>query len=247
MDSLLSLAALLFLGSIAGLSGGILLLFKEDLARRYSIHLISFAAGVILAAAFLDLLPSALKMYGEPVFLLALAGLVIFFLVENLFLHFHHHESHTHSLSSIVPLIVGGDAIHNFIDGVVITGSFVADPKLGFVVALATFFHEIPQEIGDFAVLISAGVSKVKVFIYNLISAAFTFMGAGVTLILAAGSEGITGPLLGLGTGMFIYIAASDILPGLVKEERRESRWQIALFFLVGIVVVYFLTRFLPE
>lgn len=246
MADLLILASLLFLGSIAGLSGGILLLFKEDLARRYSTHLISFAAGVMIAAAFLDLLPEATKAQGEGAFSLALVGLVIFFMVEYFLLHFHHHEGHPHPLKSVVPLIVGGDFIHNFVDGIVISASFLADPKLGFFVALATFFHEVPQEIGDFAVLLDAGVDKLKVVYYNLFSALATFLGAGATFFLAARSNFLVGPLLGLATGMFLYIALSDILPGLVKGEKGD-KWQIAVFFLVGIGVVYFLTNFLPE
>lgn len=243
---LLTLFLYLSLGSIAGLVGGLLLIWKEKVARAHSVHLISFAAGVILATALLDLLPEAFKTHGEAAFLLTLIGLVAFFLIEDLLLHFHHHEGHEHSLETVVPLIVGGDSIHNFIDGVVISASFLADPKLGLVVALATFFHEIPQEIGDFAVLISAGLSKLKAVFYNLISALATFLGAGLTLILAGSSTEIVGPLLGLATGMFLYISSADILPELVRGEKKDARWHIAGFFLAGILLTFLLTKFVP-
>lgn len=247
MLSLLPLFGYLFLGSVAGLSGGLLLIWKEKLIKGFSIHLISFAAGVILATAFLDLLPEAVEKGGEGTFLLILIGLVIFFLVEDLLLHFHHHEEHQHRLSSVVPLLVTSDTIHNFIDGVAITASFLANPALGFVVSLATFFHEIPQEIGDFAVLLSAGVSKKKVVIYNLLSALATFVGAFLTLALAKSTNNLIGPLLGLTTGMFLYISSADILPELVRGERKNLRWHTAGFFLAGITLVIFLTKFLPE
>lgn len=242
----LPLFGFLFLGSIAGLSGGLLLLWKEKFAKKYSIHLISFAAGVILATAFLDLLPEAVKLGGENVFLLALVGLVSFFLAEDLLLHFHHHEEHAHSLSSVVPLLVVSDSIHNFIDGVIIAASFLVDIKLGMVVALATFFHEVPQEIGDFAVLRSAGVAKGKVIFYNFLSALATFFGAFLTILITEKSTVLLGPLIGLATGMFLYIASADILPELVKGEHKNFRWHTAGFFLSGILLIFFLTKWIP-
>lgn len=237
---------LLFLGSVAGLAGGLLLIVNSSFARANSIHLISFAAGVMLAVTFLDILPEAFTAGGESVFLLSLVGLVVFFLVEDFILHFHHHEGHEHKLSSIVPLILTSDAVHNAIDGVVITASFIADARLGTVVALATFFHEIPQEIGDFAVLISAGVSKAKALFYNFLTALATFLGAILTLILAEKSQGLIGPLLGLAAGMFLYISTADILPEIVKGTKSKLKWQTAGFFLSGVLLIYFLTKIMP-
>lgn len=247
MSSTATLFLYLFLGSIAGLFGGLLLIWSEKIAKILSLHLISFAAGVILATAFLDLLPEAIKTGGEETFILVLIGLVVFFLAEDFLLHFHHHEEHRHSLASVVPLLVTSDSIHNFIDGVAITASFLADARLGLVVALATFFHEIPQEIGDFGVMLASGVQKSKVILYNLFSALATFIGAIVTITLADQSQNLVGPLLGLATGMFLYISTADILPQLVHGERREIRWHTAGFFLLGITLVYFLTRIVPD
>ena len=242
-----SLFFLAFLGSIAGLSGGLLLLWKQDLAKKISIYLISFAAGVILSATFLDLLPEAVREGEENVYVLVLLGLIIFFLIEDLFLHFHHHEKHEHSLKGAVPLVVFSDSVHNFIDGIVITASFIADPSLGLLVALATFFHEIPQEIGDFGVLISAGLSKTKVLGANILSALATFLGVGFTLLLTEKLTGMIGPLLGLASGMFIYIASVDILPELVKVNSTKDKLKIAGAFLFGVLLMFTITRILPD
>lgn len=247
MNTILTIVILVFIGSVAGLAGGLVLLWNEKFARKNSIHLISFAAGVMIATAFLDLLPDAIAHGGENIFIIILAGLVLFFLAEDFILHFHHHEEHAHSLRSAVPLIAISDTIHNFVDGVVIASAFLADPKLGYVVATATFFHELPQEIGDFAVLISAGISKTKVILINLVSALASFVGAFLAIFFINKFDGAMGPLLGLATGMFLYISSADILPQLVKEENRLSRWHTAAFFLTGIALVFFLTRIIPD
>lgn len=247
MSVYFNLFVLLFLGSLAGLIGGILLVWKTNVAKNFTVHLISFAAGVIIATAFLDILPEAVEAGGDATFLLALIGLVFFFLIEDFILHFHHHEGHEHSLKSVVPLLVFSDTIHNFIDGIVITASFLADPRLGFLVALATFFHEIPQEVGDFAVLISSGLSKAKVVAINLLSALATFLGAGLTIFLSGQSSSWIGPLLGLSAGMFLYISSADILPQIVEASKKVSKWQTAGLFLAGILLVFVLTNVIPE
>lgn len=245
MNTLSAILCLSFLGSILGLIGGLLVLWKEKLARRMSLYLISFAAGVILSVAFLDLLPEAIAYGGENVFILVLVGMVSFFLAEDFLLHFHHHESHSHLVKPVAPLLILGDSIHNFIDGVVIAAAFMADPKLGFIVAIATFFHEIPQEIGDFVVLLQAGMSKQKVLLANLFSALMTFAGALLTYFSFNHSQFLLGSLLAISTGMFLYISSADILPELVKEGD-HNRWRVASLFLSGIALIFFLGKLLP-
>lgn len=246
MTPFVTILVLSFIGSILGLLGGIILLLNENLAKKSSLHLISFAAGVILAATFLDILPEAIEKGGEGAFLLMLLGLVGFFLVEDFLLHFHHHEEHEHSLKTVVPLVITSDAVHNFVDGIVIATSFLTDTKLGWIIAFATFCHEIPQEIGDFAVLLSAGVSKTKVLTANLLTALTTFAGAILAYFTLGKSHNLMGPLLGLATGMFLYIASADILPELVRGKDQSSRWHTAGYFLSGITLIYIITKFLP-
>jgi zinc and cadmium transporter len=247
MNSLLSVSILSFIGSILGFLGGLILVLNEKLTKKYSLHLISFAAGVILAITFLDILPEALSFGGEQTFLLVLIGLVGFFLVEDHFLHLHHHEGDMHPMDTATPLLlVVSDAVHNFIDGVAIAASFLADPKLGLMVALATLLHEIPKETGDFAILLSSGYSKKKAFTVNFLTALASLLGATLTVFLSGKTIHVIGPLLGIAAGMFLYIAASDILPKIVGHGEKNIKWHTTGFFLLGILLIYCLTKFIP-
>jgi zinc and cadmium transporter len=245
--TLLNIIFLSFVGDVVGFLGGLILIWNEKLTKKYSIYLISFAAGVILAIAFLDVLPEAYKAGGESAFTLALIGMVAFYLIENFILHLHHHEGDEHPLDATVPLILVSDAIHNFIDGVAIAIAYMASPKLGVVVALATLFHEIPKETGDFSVLLASGLSKAKAIGFNLLTAVVAMVGAVATYYLAGTTQKLTAPLLGIAAGMFLYIASSDILPQLTHGHERKLRWVISSFFLAGIVLIVILTRAIPE
>ena len=200
----------------------------------------------MISAAFLDLLPEAVEKGGEGVFLLCLVGMVGFFLLEDFILHFHHHEEHQHTMKPIAAFLIIGDFIHNFIDGVVIAASLMINLKLGLLVAIATFAHEVPQEIGDFAILLSVGLSKTKVLLANVFSALATFVGALMTYYFLGSVTGLIGPALGIATGMFIYIASADILPELVRANKRDKKWHTAGFFLLGITLIFLLTKYLP-
>jgi len=245
-NTLLMILGLSFLGSVLGLVGGIALLLKEQWAKHASVQLIAFAAGVILATTFLDLLPEAVEQGGHYVYYYALFGMVAFFLVEDFLLHFHHDEEHEKKFSSIVPLVIVGDSIHNFIDGIVIAASFMADPKLGLLVAIATFLHELPQEIGDFAVLMSAGVSKINVILANLLSALATFVGAIMTYFFIETSHSFIGPLVGVAVGMFLYISSVDILPEITKSYGKDHRVSSAIAFIFGLLLMVCLTSIIP-
>jgi len=247
MSTLIILLALASLGSVLGLAGGIILLLRGKILQETSLHLISFAAGVMISAAFLDLLPEAIENGSENTFLWCLLGMVGFFLVEDFILHFHHHEEHIHRIKPMALFIIAGDTVHNFIDGIVIAAALVTDLKLGFLVAVATFAHELPQEIGDFAVLLSTGMTKVRVFLANLFSACAAFAGALLAYYFLGSTRGLLGPALGLATGMFIYIASADIMPELVRAKKRDSKWHTAGFFLLGIGLMFILTKFIPD
>lgn len=156
MSVLVYILLFTFLGSIVSLIGGIVLLAKEKLAIRISHFLSSFAAGALLATAFFDLLPEALEDAGEiNIFLWTLIGMLTFFLLERSIHWFHHHDIHPEEKAKPVNiLIILGDAVHNFIDGMVIAATFLVDIRLGIITALAVGAHEIPQEIGDFGILL---------------------------------------------------------------------------------------------
>lgn len=246
MESLWPILGLATLGSVAGLLGGVVFLIKKDWARVLSVHSIPFAAGVLLSLALLDLLPEALEVQeGQVVFPVVLGAIVAGFFLEKFFVLFHHHQEYPHSMvSSAVPLVIFGDTIHNFLDGVAIATAYVTQPLLGLVVAFAAFLHETPHEMADFGILLSAGWERKRVFWANFASALATFPGAFLALSLAQ-TEGTTGLLLAISAGLFLYVGASDLLPQ-VGEGVKDEPWHQAALLVAGVLVIFFLTKLLP-
>lgn len=208
------------LGSVVSLIGGILLLIKRGWAERLTEPLSAFAAGALLGTAFLDLLPEAVEAAEEmaidphSIFLWVLVGIISFFLLERFVHWFHHHHEHAeHAKKPVGALIVLGDSVHNFIDGVAIAVTFLVDPALGVITTLAVGAHEIPQEIGDFAVLLKAGYSRKKVLWLNVFSACTALLGALITFIVGPSIAGSLPVLLAITAGFFAYIALSDLVP----------------------------------
>ena len=245
MSTLEYILVFTFLGSIASLAGGFALLSKEKLALKISHLLASFAAGTLLGAAFFDLLPEALhegEESGIDIFLWSLVGILLFFLLERFIHWFHHHEEypeHKRESKSTVPLIVIGDTMHNFVDGVVIAATFLVSIPLGIVTAIAVAMHEIPQEIGDFGLLLHKGLSRRKVIIVNIASASVAFMGAIITYILGDILEGYIPILLALTAGFFIYIATSDLIPEIHHEKRKGFAVIESVLLIVGVIVIW--------
>lgn len=233
-----------FIGSIASLIGGIVLVFREKFAIKISHFLSSFAAGVLLGTAFLDLLPEALEASSEiNLFFWTLSGLLGFFLLERFIHWFHHHGAGEHTdpnpkNRSLVPLVVIGDSIHNFIDGVVIATTFLVSIPLGIVTSLAVAAHEIPQEIGDFGILLHRGIKRNRVLVINIVSAAISLLGAILTYLFKDSVIGILPIFLSLAAGFFIYIASSDLIPEIHNEEKRMVALIETLLLFVGVLVV---------
>jgi zinc and cadmium transporter len=235
-----------FLGSVASLVGGLALLCKETWPKAISSYLVSFAAGVLLAAAFFDLLPEALEMAEtvRPVLLLALAGIVTFFLVERFLLRLHHHDRF-HDLPPVSSLVIVGDALHNFIDGVILTTAFLVNIPLGVVTSLAIISHEIPQEIGDFGILLFGGMKRMKVLLVNLATALTMVAGAILAFVFVSWVKAMMAFLLAFAAGNFIYIAASDLIPEIHHGLGREKGWPQTLLFLTGIILIWLLVTVL--
>lgn len=237
-----------FLGSIAALIGGVILLSQGKLASKISHYLAAFAAGVLLGTALVDLLPEALhhseELGGEiNIFLWVLVGILGFFLLERFIHWFHHHhdtrEFKIEEKKTAVPLIIFGDTFHNFVDGIIIAATFLVDIKLGMVTTLAVAAHEIPQEIGDFGLLLHRGMTRIKVLTVNLISAAAALVGAVLTYMVGDAIEGILPILLALAGGFFIYIALSDLIPEIHSEDRRDVAFWETLLLLLGVIIIY--------
>lgn len=246
VNPLIDILILAFLGSVAGLVGGVVFLLKKDWARTLSHYAVPFAAGVLVSVSLLHLIPEAVEKVGEKGYLIVLLALVASFLFEQYFAHLHHHEHRKGTMiKASVPLVIFGDTIHNFIDGVAIAAAYLTNPFFGLVVTLATFLHETPHEIGDFGILMSAGWTRTKTFVANLFSALATFPGALLVFFFAPDGQEKIGILLAISAGVFLYLGASDFLPEVGEEEKVPIAKQIA-FLILGIFIIYILTFVKP-
>lgn len=242
MNTLFSIIIATGFISALSLSGTILLFFRKDILNKLSVFLVAFAAGALLGAAFLHLLPEAIeKIESESAFVYILVGFGIFFFVENL-LHWHHsHRGQTaHAPLGILSLL--GDTLHNFLDGMIIAAAFFVDVKLGFVSTAAVALHEIPQEIAEFGVLVYAGFSKRRALALNFLSSTTVIAGGIVSYFL----EGIVGQwvpfFLLFAVGTFLYLGASDFVPEIRKEEGLARSLQILFVFAAGVILMWLFT-----
>ena len=228
------------LGSVFSLIGGIILVYKKKLVLKISHFLASFAAGTLLGAAFFDLLPEALNE-GEiqTILFWVLAGILVFFLLERFIHWFHHHHEHLHKETPpTIPLVIFGDSVHNFIDGVAIAATFLTSIPLGIVTTLAVATHEIPQEIGDLGILLHRGLAKKKVLFFNFASALTALLGAIATFLLGEALANILPTLLAITAGFFIYIAASDLIPEIHHENRKGFAFIESMLLLIGVLTI---------
>ncbi len=224
--------------SLIALIGIFVLMIKEKALNKILLGLVGFAAGALIGGAFLHILPEAFgEVASTDIFLFALVGFVVFFIMERLFKWRHCHKGkcdvHTFTYMSLF-----GDAIHNFVDGVIIAASFITSIPLGIAATIAIIAHEVPQEIGDFAVLVYGGFSKIKALFFNFLVALTAIIGAVFGYFLA-GIEGITPFVLTFAAGGFIYIAASDLIPELHKEEDLKKSIMSFAMFLIGIIFMW--------
>lgn len=225
------------LGSLGAVAGaGLLLLFPDGMRRSLVPGLVSYATGTLLGAAFLGMIPAGLKQApASPVMATVLTGMVLFFVLEKLVLwrHCHDHECEVHGRAG--PLILIGDAFHNFVDGVVIAAAFLTSIPLGIATSLAVIAHEVPQEVGDFAILLDSGYGRTKALLLNGLSSAATLPGA-VAAFLWLGETRVAVPyILALSAASFIYIAAADLIPGLHRQVTAAASLRQLALLLAGI------------
>ena len=242
---------LILYGLVAGLFslvGGIALVWRADLAKRIMIPLLAFAAGSFLGVSFLDLLPEAVESVKEPhfVFMAVLFGFFVFFLLERFLTHrFHEPTStagHSEHTEAIAWLVVIGDSLHNLLDGVVIALVYIANPVLGLPTALAIAAHELPQEIGDFSILLDRGWSKSKVIWVNVASSLLGLVGIGIGYYGGNLLSGYLPYLLAMVAGIFIYIATCDLIPEVQDRAQHRHSFKILGAFLFGLVLTGYLT-----
>lgn len=240
---LISLISVLLVSAIS-LVGIIALYIRTEKLSKFLLYLVSFAAGGLIGDVFIHLLPEIVEEAGSftlSISLFILLGVVVFFILEKL-VHWHHyHLPHTKSEThpfAITNLI--GDGFHNLIDGIIIGASYLVSIPVGIATTVAVIVHEIPQEIGDFGVLLQAGYTKKKALIANFITALTAIIGVIIAFLLSS-IEGITAILIPFAAGGFIYIAGADLIPELHKEFGiRKSIGQL-FAFLAGIGVMLLL------
>ena len=220
---------------------GILIFLKKKTLNKILFYLVSFAAGTLLGAAFLDLLPEALEQgFKETVPIFILIGILSFFVLEK-FLHWHHHHAgHEHEeVHGFTYLNIFGDAIHNFLDGVVIAISFLNSTALGIVATIAIIAHEIPQEIADFSILIYGGFSKIKALVYNFLTALTAVIGALTAYFYSGAIESSTTFLTSFAVGGFVYIASTDLIPEIHKEKDLGKSFVQLVLLALGIFLIW--------
>ncbi len=259
----------LFGGILSVIAASIFLLLPDSGRTKSLPHMVSFAIGALLGAAFLGLLPHALESPyvtdAHDITLTVLIGLLTFFVLEKLVIwrhchhlecevhgsdvssfnannhdvHAHHHKHEDKPVAPAGTLVLVGDAVHNFVDGVLIAAAFLTDVHLGIVTALAVAAHEIPQEVGDFAILLQSGFSRSKALLFNILSSLTTVLGAVLAYYSLSSVESYLPYVLAIAASSFIYVAVADLIPGLHKQTAVvESVKQIVLI-ITGVLVVY--------
>jgi len=231
-----------FLVSLISLIGVFTLSVKTKNFKTFLIYLISLSAGTLLGDAFLHLFPETLEILPiTKLSALVLLGITLFFFLEKVirWQHCHGHmleENHVHPFAY---MNLVGDALHNFLDGIILAASYLISIPAGIATTIAVTLHEIPQEIGDFGVLIQGGFTKSKALALNFLSAMFALLGAVVTLFLTRWIENIESFLTPIAIGGFIYIASSDLIPEIHKHSDKTSKSILQIiFFLIGIGIM---------
>lgn len=244
MSDLIQIIILTLIASVVALVGGVIFLLVKKWSLVLARYSVPFAAGVMVAVAMLGLLPEAVHLIDEQTFNIGLITFMMAFLFETWFCQLHHHDHNDeHSRQASVPLIIMGDTIHNLIDGVAITASYLVNPGLGLITAISTFLHEVPHEIGDFGILLKMGWRRKKILLVNLISALSTVVGA-VGVYFWPGSERLTGVLLAVAAGMFLYLGASDFLPQATQDLKKG---RAAIVLLAGVLIMVLTFSLVPH
>jgi len=227
------------IGGVFSLIGGAFMLGHKKTAELLAEYATPFAAGALLAAVFLDLLADGLEeAVPHQVLTSALAGVLIFFFAERFLRWFHHHHQHEHDPA--LGLIIAGDTVHNAMDGVAIAAAFLISVPTGIVTTIAVAAHEIPQEIGDFGLMLSKGMRRKHVLLVNALSAVATTALAVITFALGSSERLPVGVLLGLSAGFLLYIALSDLIPSIHEQKKPKKLLELEpLLLLLGVAAVW--------
>ena len=231
--------------SLVSLIGVFFLSLREEILKKYVFIFISLAVGALLGDAFIHLIPETFEnsLNANLTSVLIIIGILIFFILEK-FLHWHHHgedaeDAHIHPMGK---LILFSDGIHNFVDGVIIGASFLVSIPVGIATTIAVILHEIPQEIGDFAVLLHSGYTKTRALWLNFLSAISSILGLVVILVLSQAEETVVLYLLPMAAGGFIYVAVADLIPELQKTKKGWYSVMQIITVIIGVGLMLALT-----
>jgi zinc and cadmium transporter len=256
-------------GALSALAASAFLVVSERVRARVLPHLVSFATGALLSAALLGLLPHAIEAGGlsdtHKIGMTLLGGLLLFFVLEKMVLwrhchedvcevhvnpephghaHAHNHSNHNHAHDArrdkaSAMLILIGDGFHNVLDGVLIAAAFMTDVHLGVVTAIAVCAHEIPQEVGDLAILLNGGMSRVRALTLNMLASVTSVLGGVVAYFAMAEVQEVLPYAIAIAASSFLYIAVADLIPGLHRKvDPGSGIWQF-LYILLGVAVIY--------
>lgn len=227
---------------------GVFLFRRKQYIRGTHRFLLPLSVGVLLAVVFFELLPETFHEAEHSGSIAVVVGFLGFYLLSHWLRTYHHH--HTNECVDCVSpssakLVLAGDAVHNFSDGIVIAGAFLIDPAVGIATTIGIALHEIPQEIAEFSILVASGLSKMRAALLNLYSASSVVLGTIVTYFIAEYVEHAHGIILGVAAGNLLYIAATDLLPELDHEHKEKGHfWQVFISMLAGLVVMVFVLSF---
>ena len=256
MDLLLWIIGFSLIGGLLSVAIASTFLLLSEHARNVAVpHLVSFAVGALLGASFLGLIPHAMSYDIDPhnIGLTLLLGLLTFFVLEKLVLWRHCHDdhcdahlpdtstthNHNHKKHATGTLILVGDTIHNFVDGILIAAAFLTDIHLGIVTALAIAAHEIPQELGDFVILLHSGFKRSKALYYNVLSSLGTVVGALLAYFILDDMQFLLPYILIIAASSFIYIAVADLIPGLHHKVAPKETLQQIILIAAGTLFIY--------
>jgi zinc and cadmium transporter len=248
-------------GVLGVLAAGALLLLSERWRERVMPALVSFAIGTLLGAAFLGLLPEALETDGVSAYNVALTvliALLVFFMLEKMVIwrhchvydceahgapdsehgHFHHDHVERARTAATGSLILVGDGVHNMVDGVLIAAAFLTDVNLGIVTSVAVITHEIPQELGDFAILLKSGFTPARAMLYNLLSGLTMVVGGVIAYLSLSFANAALPYVLAIAAASFIYIAVADLIPGLHRRPEFSATFQQLSLITLGVAVI---------
>jgi zinc and cadmium transporter len=243
MDLLLSIITANLLISLLSLAGVFTIALSFLKNEKASTMMVSFAAGVLLATAFLNILHEAIEgMNPADALSWAMFGVICAFLMERCLLWYHHHHEDSHNINPTSILVLAGDGVHNFIDGLAIAAAYIANPALGITATIAIAAHEIPQELADYSILRHCGLSQKHALLWNFLSGLAAVGGGIVGYYVFKESFDLVYYALAITAGIFMYVSLADLIPELHHSKTRSGWLMQTALFLIGVALVYGIT-----